>query len=50
MDVWSLGMSLLDLILVRPALEQKYLHYWNETGDNLKFLTWLSENQTESMV
>ncbi|KAF4673871.1 hypothetical protein FOL47_010020 [Perkinsus chesapeaki] len=42
MDVWSVGMTALDLVLARPALETKYMALYERTGDTLAFFNWLS--------
>ena len=46
MDSWSVGMSILDLVLLKPALEQRYCDTVKKQDSSLPFFQWLS-NETE---
>lgn len=43
MDVWSVGMCMLEAIFLKPVLGDWYAEWFEETGDDRKFLHWLSD-------
>eukprot|EP00746_Dinoflagellata_sp_MGD_P134118 gnl/MRDRNA2_/MRDRNA2_67937_c0_seq2.p1 gnl/MRDRNA2_/MRDRNA2_67937_c0~~gnl/MRDRNA2_/MRDRNA2_67937_c0_seq2.p1 ORF type:complete len:428 (+),score=82.00 gnl/MRDRNA2_/MRDRNA2_67937_c0_seq2:106-1389(+) len=47
MDVWSIGMTALDLVLSQPALEQKYSEIVERTGECNEYFDWLSDTAIE---
>lgn len=50
MDVWSIGMCSLEAIFLQPVLRPWYDEWQKETGDDLKFYTWLANYETEPIL
>merc|ERR1719401_956739 len=42
MDVWSVGMCAIEAIFLTPVLDPWYQEWLQETGNDNKFLEWLS--------
>jgi len=47
MDVWSIGLTSLDLLLSQPALEHKYTEIVETTGDCMGYFEWLADKTIE---
>merc|ERR1719316_382040 len=47
MDVWSIGLTSLDLLLSQPALEHKYTEIVETTGDCMGYFEWLADRSIE---
>merc|ERR1719359_1537081 len=47
MDVWSIGLTSLDLLLSQPALEHKYTEIVESTGDCMGYFEWLADRTIE---
>jgi serine/threonine protein kinase len=47
MDVWSIGLTSLDLLLSQPALEHKYTEIVEATGDCMGYFEWLADRSIE---
>lgn len=43
MDVWSVGLSALEAVFLQPVLKPFYTEWFESTGSNVKFLSWLSD-------
>mmetsp|Transcript_125848 Transcript_125848/g.361904 ORF Transcript_125848/g.361904 Transcript_125848/m.361904 type:complete len:215 (-) Transcript_125848:120-764(-) len=50
MDVWSVGMCVMQAIFGMPALQPWYDEWLDDTGSEVKFLAWLGDYDTEPIV
>mmetsp|Transcript_20954 Transcript_20954/g.47709 ORF Transcript_20954/g.47709 Transcript_20954/m.47709 type:complete len:417 (-) Transcript_20954:82-1332(-) len=50
MDVWSIGMCSLEAIFLQPVLRPWYDEWHKETGNDVKFYTWLADYGTEPIL
>jgi len=50
MDVWSVGMCIMQAIFGVPVLEPWFQEWADETGGNAKFFEWLGDYDTEPIV
>mmetsp|Transcript_44356 Transcript_44356/g.117381 ORF Transcript_44356/g.117381 Transcript_44356/m.117381 type:complete len:435 (-) Transcript_44356:48-1352(-) len=50
MDVWSIGMCLMQAIFLVPVLSPWYTEWKEETGDERKFLEWLANYNTDPII
>mmetsp|Transcript_972 Transcript_972/g.1980 ORF Transcript_972/g.1980 Transcript_972/m.1980 type:complete len:477 (+) Transcript_972:39-1469(+) len=50
MDVWSVGMCALEAIFLTPVLGPWYAEWKQQTGSDVKFMTWLADLSAEPIV
>mmetsp|Transcript_59286 Transcript_59286/g.166929 ORF Transcript_59286/g.166929 Transcript_59286/m.166929 type:complete len:503 (+) Transcript_59286:133-1641(+) len=50
MDIWSVGMCAMEAIFLRPVLGPWYSEWRKETGNDVKFLTWLADKDAEPII
>eukprot|EP00930_Biecheleria_cincta_P026773 TRINITY_DN18829_c0_g1_i1.p1 TRINITY_DN18829_c0_g1~~TRINITY_DN18829_c0_g1_i1.p1 ORF type:complete len:473 (+),score=40.38 TRINITY_DN18829_c0_g1_i1:114-1532(+) len=49
-DVWSVGMCALEPIFLTPVLGPWYSEWRQQTGSDVKFLSWLADSDAEPIV
>jgi len=50
MDVWSVGLCALEAIFLTPVLDPWYNEWKEETGNETKYLEWLSDTATDPII
>lgn len=50
MDVWSVGMCMMEVVFLQPVLAPFYLQWAEETGSDVKYFEWLSDQHNDPIV
>mmetsp|Transcript_20906 Transcript_20906/g.60314 ORF Transcript_20906/g.60314 Transcript_20906/m.60314 type:complete len:429 (+) Transcript_20906:155-1441(+) len=50
MDVWSVGMCMLEVVFLQPVLAPFYKEWNQETGNDMKYFRWLSDMDSEPII